>query len=110
MKKPIIVIKNFFCIITVVWSAIMLTEYLLVLIPIEWNSFLFEIFDFFIIFLYAGILGVPILFILSVIFLVIVRTKHKYADNLENLNTATIILPIITFALMLVTNFNARLQ
>ena len=47
MKKPFVVIKNVFCTITVIWSSIMLIEYLLVLIPIELNHFFFEIFDFF---------------------------------------------------------------
>ena len=110
MKKPIVVIKNVFCTITVIWSAIMLIEYLLVLIPIELNHFFFEIFDFFVNFLYAGILGVPLLFILSTIFMAIVRGKNKDADNGGRLNTATVVLPIITFLLMLLTNFNSRLQ
>ena len=109
-KKPIIVIKSFFCIITIIWSAIMLVEYLLVLIPIDLNNILFEIFDFLVIFLYAGILGVPVLFILSSIFIAIVGRKYKDSEKTSKLNVVTIILPITTFALMLVTNFNARLQ
>lgn len=107
--KPIIIIKNILCSVTIIWSAIMLAEYVMVLLPVDINGFLFELFDFFVIFLYAGIVGVPVLFVLSAIFMAIAKRFYD-ADNGTKLNTVAVVLPIITFALMLVTNFNARLQ
>ena len=108
-NKPIIIIKNIFCVITIIWSAIMLTEYLVVLLPFQLKGILFEIADFLVIFLYLGIIAVPILFIISEIFIVL-GDKYDHADKFKKLNVATVVLPIVTFTLMLITNFNARLQ
>lgn len=109
-NKPIIIIKNIFCVITIIWSAIMLTEYLVVLLPFQLKGILFEIADFLVIFLYLGIVAVPILFIISAIFIGVAGGKYDYADKFRKLNVATVVLPIVTFTLMLITNFNARLQ
>ena len=54
-KNPIIVIKNVFCSITVVWSAIMLIEYIMVLMRVNISGLMFEIFGFLFIFLLQNI-------------------------------------------------------
>ena len=109
-KNPIIVIKNIFCIITVIWSAIMLAEYSAALLPDSLSSILFEILDSFLIFLYLGIWVVPILLLVSIILMAVVSKKHKNIDKAKKLNALTVILPVITFMVMFLTNFNSRLQ
>ena len=111
MKKNIIVItKNIFSIITVIWSVIMLIEYLLILLPFSLNGVIYEIFNFFEIFLFSGIWCVPVLFVVSVILVACVREKYKAFDRFRLLNTVTIAIPVVLAALMLLTDFNARLQ
>ncbi len=109
-KNPLITTKNIFCISTIIWSVLMLLEYLMVLIPIPLGPFLFEIFDFFLIFLYLGIWGVSVLFIISTILMTIVRVKYKNSDERKKLNILTIFIPLILAGLMILTNFNERLQ
>ena len=109
-KNPIIVIKNIFCIITVIWSAIMLAEYSAALLPDSLSSILFEILDSFLIFLYLGIWVVPILLLVSIILMAVVGKKYKNTDNTKSLNIATIALPVMIFLLMILSNFNSLLQ
>lgn len=109
-KKSIIVAKNIFCSITVIWSAIMLIEYVTILLPVSLNGFLFEIFDYLVIFLYLGIFAVPGLLLLSIILLFVVSKTQGNSDDTKVLNIITVVLPVITFLLMLLTNFNSRLQ
>lgn len=109
-KNPIIVIKNIFCIITVIWSAIMLAEYSAALLPDSLSSILFEILDSFLIFLYLGIWVVPILLLVSLILMAVVGKKYKNTDNTKSLNIATIALPVMIFLLMILSNFNSLLQ
>lgn len=109
-KNPIIVIKNIFCSITVIWSAIMLAEYSAALLPDSLSSILFEILDSFLIFLYLGIWAVPILLLVSIILMAVVGKKYKNTDNTKSLNIATIALPVMIFLLMILSNFNSLLQ
>ena len=109
-KNPIIVIKNIFCIISVIWSAIMLAEYSAALLPDSLSSILFEILDSFLIFLYLGIWVVPILLLVSIILMAVVGKKYKNTDNTKSLNIATIALPVMIFLLMILSNFNSLLQ
>lgn len=109
-KNPIIVIKNIFCSITVIWSAIMLAEYSAALLPDSLSSILFEILDSFLIFLYLGIWVVPILLLVSIILMAVVGKKYKNTDNTKSLNIATIALPVMIFLLMILSNFNSLLQ
>lgn len=88
----------------------MLIEYLIVLVPLNLNGFLFELFDFFIILLYSGIFTVPLLLLLSVIFMAIIKKKYKNVNMGKILNVVTFIIPVILVILMLSTDFNARLQ
>lgn len=108
-KNPLIISKNIFCTITVAWSVLMLIEYLVCILPIKVNDFLFEIFDFLVIFLFSGIWGVPILFIISTILMIIVRVKYKNSDE-KRLNILTLVIPLVLAGLMILTDFNARLQ
>lgn len=108
--KSIIVIKNIFCIITIIWSVIMLVEYSLVLVPINLDGFLYEMFDFCVIFLYLGIFAVPLLLLLSTIFMAVVREKYKSIEDKKVLNIITVVIPVVLAALMLLTDFNSRLQ
>ncbi len=110
MYGKIVIVKNIFCIMTVVWSLIMLIEYVLVLLPFQLTGISLEIFDFFVIFLYSGILCVPVLFILSTVLMAWVREKHKDYNGFKLLDIITMILPIILAVLMFATGFNARLQ
>lgn len=108
-KNPLITTKNIFCVLTVSWSVLMLIEYLVCIVPIQLNDFLFEIFDFLLIFLYSGIWGVPILFVISIILMAIVKVKYKNSDE-KRLNILTIVIPLFLAGLMLLTNFNEQLQ
>lgn len=107
--KNIIKLKNVFCILTVIWSIIMLVEYIAVLLPYTLKGFIFDIFDFLVIFLYLGIWCVPVLFVISITLILRVK-KHKVNNNYKFLNTITVMLPIILAILMLMTDFNSRLQ
>ena len=109
-KNPIIVIKNIFCSITVIWSTIMLAEYSAALLPdFSLSGIIFEVFDF-VIFLYSGIWAVPILLLVSIILMAVVGKKYKNTDNTKSLNIVTIALPVMTFLLMILSNFNSLLQ
>ena len=109
-KNPIIVIKNIFCSITVIWSTIMLAEYSAALLPdFSLSGIIFEVFDF-VIFLYSGIWAVPILLLVSIILMAVVSKKYKNTDKAKKLNALTVILPVITFMVMFLTNFNSQLQ
>lgn len=109
-KNPLVATKNIFCVLTVSWSVLMLIEYLVCILPIQLNDFLFEILDFFVIFLFLGIWGVPVLFLISTILMIIVRVKYKNSDERKTLNILTIFIPLILASLMLLTNFNEQLQ
>lgn len=108
LRKALYIIKNIFCILTIIFSGIMLIEYSAVLLPYQLHGFLFEIFDFLAIFLYLGIFAVPLLLLVSVILMAIVRNKSD--DKGKILNIITVVLPIIVALLMFLTDFNARLQ
>lgn len=108
-KNPLISTKNIFCVLTVSWSVLMLIEYLVCIVPIQLNDFLFEIFDFLLIFLYLGIWGLPIVFVISIILMAIVKVKYKNSDE-KRLNILTIVIPLFLAGLMFLTNFNEQLQ
>lgn len=109
-KNAIMFIKNLFCIITIIWSVIMLLEYSIVLLSLKLEGFLYEMFDFFIIFLYIGIFAVPFLLLLSSILMAVIKEKYKIISAGKVLNIITVVLPVILAALMILTDFNSRLQ
>ena len=110
MKNKLVILKNIFCVLTVVWSAIMLIEYIVILLPFQLPGLLFDIFDFLVIFLFMGIMCVPVLFVLSAMLIVLVRKKYDSYADFRLLNIVTVVIPIILAVLMLLTDFNSRLQ
>lgn len=109
MKKTLI-IKNVFCLITIVWSVIMLIEYSLILLHVQLEGILFEIFDFLTLFLFLGIFAVPVLLLASMVLIFYVHKKCKSDNEFKILNKITIIIPIILAVLMFFTDFNSLLQ
>lgn len=109
-KNALVAVKNIICFITVVWAGIVLVEYTVVLLPFKPSGFLFDIFDFFVIFLFIGIWAVPLLLLISLIFMAVVRKKYNNTDKAKWLNTLAVVLPVIAGVLMLITDFNSRLQ
>ena len=110
MKNKLVIAKNIFCIVTTAWSSVMLTEYILVLMPFQLKGFLFEIFDALIMLLFLGIWCLPVLFIVSTILIVYARAKNIDNIRFKPLNIATIVIPVCLAALMLLTGFDSRLQ
>ncbi len=88
----------------------MSVEYLTILLPYSPRGFLYEIFDFLVIFLYLGIFAVPLLFFISLILMAIIREKHEITKSESVLNKLTVAMPLILGAIMLLTDFNSRLQ
>ena len=112
MKEKVLdAIKNIFCVLTVLWSLLMLFEYTLILIGVPpISGILYEVFDFCVLFLYIGIFAVPLLFLVSAILIAVVREKYQKKCIGIILNFATIILPIIVGSIMILTDCNSRLQ
>lgn len=108
MSNRLVTVKNVFCGVTLAWSAIMLVEYLLALVGVP--SFLAPVFNFLLLFLYLGIWGVPVLFLLSTVLVFCVKCKHKPDAPYRWLNFFAVGLPILTAVLMLCTNCNEILQ
>ena len=108
-KNSVIIIKNVFCVITIIWTLIMMFEYLLILTPFNLQGLIYEVFDFFIIFLYFGIFAVPALLIISIILMSVIKEK-LLVDSGKILNIITITMPCILGILMILTKFNDRLQ
>lgn len=110
-EKVLVAIKNIFCVLTVLWSLLMLFEYTIILIGVlQISGILYEVFDFCVLFLYIGIFAVPLLFLVSAILIAVVREKYQKKGIGIILNFATIILPIIVGTIMILTDFNSRLQ
>ena len=77
-EKVLVAIKNIFCVLTVLWSFLMLFEYTIILIGIpQVSGILYEVFDFCVLFLYIGIFAVPLLFLVSAILIAVVREKYQ---------------------------------
>ena len=109
--KVLVVIKNIFCVLTVLWSLLMLFEYTIILIGApQISGILYEFFDFCVLFLYIGIFAVPLLFFVSAILMAVVREKYQKTSIEKILNVVTIFLPIIVGTIMILTDFNSRLQ
>ena len=110
-EKVLVAIKNIFCVLTVLWSFLMLFEYTIILIGIpQVSGILYEVFDFCVLFLYIGIFAVPLLFFVSAILMVVVRGKYQKKSIEKILNVVTVFLPIIVGTIMILTDFNSRLQ
>ena len=109
--KVLVAIKNIFCVLTVLWSFLMLFEYTVILIGVpQISGILYEVFDFCVLFLYIGIFAVPLLFFVSAILMAVVRGKYQKKSIEKILNVVTIFFPIIVGTIMILTDFNSRLQ
>ena len=112
MKTGTIVkLKNIFMYITLIWASVMLSVYLVVLFEIPlfaWISYLplgeafCELLSFMMLF---GIWIVPVLYIITISFMIFVRKKIKENSQNKILSLSVIILPLCLAALMLLTNF-----
>jgi len=110
-EKVLFAIKNIFCVLTVLWSLLMLFEYTIILIGIpRISGILYEVFDFCVLFLYIGIFAVPFLFFVSAILMAVVSGKYQKKSIEKILNVVTVFLPIIVGTIMILTDFNSRLQ
>ena len=112
MKTGLIVkLKNIFMYITLIWSSVMLAVYLVVLFEIPlfaWIGYLplgeafcglLEFMMFF------GIWIVPVLYIITIFFMIFVRKKLKEDSQNKRISLSVIILPLCLAALMLLTNY-----
>ena len=89
----------------------MLFEYTIILIGApQISGILYEVFDFCVLFLYIGIFAAPLLFFVSAILMAIVKKNYQKTSIEKILNVVTIFLPIIVGTIMILTDFNSRLQ
>ena len=112
MKTGTIVkLKNIFMYITLIWASVMLAVYLVVLFEIPLfarisylplGEAFCELLSFMMLF---GIWIVPVLYIITISFMVFVRKKLKESSQNKRLSLSVIILPLCLAALMLLTNF-----
>ena len=112
MKPQIaVMLKNIFMYTTLIWSSVMLVVYLIVLFEIPLfarisylplgESFC-RLLEFMIFF---GIWIVPVLYIITIFFMIFVRKKLKEGSQNKRISISVIILPLCLAALMLATNF-----
>lgn len=111
IEKNTVKLKKFFMSITLIWSAVMLTVYLVVLFELPlftligylpFGEFIGNVLTFL---LFSGIWTVPVLYIITLILMAISRIKHKEGNENKAFNISVVILPLALAALMLSTNF-----
>ena len=112
MKNGFIVkLKNILMYITLIWTAVMLAVYLVVLFEIPlfvWISYLplgEDFSQFLSLLLLLGIWIVPALYIITISFMIFVRKKFKEDSQNKKISLSVILLPLCLAALMLLTNF-----
>lgn len=109
-------LKNIFMYITLIWSAVMLALYLIVLFEIPLFMLIGylplgeEIGQFLSGLLFLGIWAVPALYILTLTFMIVARVKFKEKNQNKRIAVPTVILPLVLAAVMLLTNFNEILS
>ena len=109
-------LKNIFMYITLIWSAVMLALYLIVLFEIPLFMLIGylplgeEIGQFLSGLLFLGIWAVPALYILTLTFMIVSRVKFKEKNQNKRIAVPTVILPLVLAAVMLLTNFNEILS
>ena len=110
MIKKLMVTKKIFSIITIVWSCLMLTQYLFILLPF-WSESIFTdiLLGYLIPALYLGIWIVPVFYLISVVFIIISKDKFDNTASEKVLNLINIILPAVLYVLMFSTNFLSTL-
>ena len=111
-REPFMIkLKNIFMYITLIWSAVMLALYLIVLFEIPLFMLIGylplgeEIGQFLSGLLFLGIWAVPALYILTLTFMIVARIKFKEKNQKKRIAVPTVILPLVLAAVMLLTNF-----
>lgn len=107
-NKSLIILKNIFMYTTLIWSSVMLIVYISIIFElpvfalIDYIPFVGEfICDVLVFLLLFGIWGMPILYIITIPYILLVE-KEKTNKRIK---IATIIIPLILTVLMLSTNF-----
>lgn len=104
-------LESIFMYITLIWSAVMLAVYLVVLFEaplFAWISYLplgEYVCEFLTLLLLSGIWAVPVLYVITISLMIFVRTKSKEESQNKRITVFVIILPICLTVLMLLTNF-----
>ena len=107
-NKLLVVLKNIFMYATLIWSSVMLIVYISIIfelpvfaligfIPFV-GEFICEVLAFLLLF---GIWGVPILYIITIPYILLVEEEKTN----KRIKIATIIIPLVLTVLMLATNF-----
>ena len=107
-NKLLVVLKNIFMYATLIWSSVMLIVYISIIfelpvfaligfIPFV-GEFICDVLAFLLLF---GIWGVPILYILTIPYILLVKEEKTN----KRIKIATIIIPLVVAGLMLTTNF-----
>lgn len=107
-NKLLVVLKNIFMYTTLIWSSVMLIVYISIIfelpvfaligfIPFV-GEFICEVLAFLLLF---GIWGVPILYIITIPYILLVKEEKTN----KRIKIATIIIPLVVAGLMLITNF-----
>lgn len=107
-NKLLVVLKNIFMYTTLIWSSVMLIVYINIIfelpvfaligfIPFV-GEFICEVLAFLLLF---GIWGVPILYIITIPYILLVKEEKTN----KRIKIATIIIPLVVAGLMLITNF-----
>ncbi len=107
-NKLLVVLKNIFMYATLIWSSVMLIVYISIIfelpvfaligfIPFV-GEFICEVLAFLLLF---GIWGVPILYIITIPYILLVKEEKIN----KRIKIATIIIPLVVAGLMLITNF-----
>ena len=110
-NKLLVVLKNIFMYTTLIWSSVMLIVYISIIfelpvfaligfIPFV-GEFICEVLAFLLLF---GIWGVPILYIITIPYILLVKEEEEEKTN-KRIKIATIIIPLVVAGLMLTTNF-----
>ena len=108
-NKLLVVLKNIFMYATLIWSSVMLIVYISIIfelpvfaligfIPFV-GEFICDVLAFLLLF---GIWGVPILYIITIPYILLVKEEEKTNKRIK---IATIIIPLVVAGLMLTTNF-----
>lgn len=108
-------LRNIFMYITLIWSAVMLTVYLVVLFKVPIFTLISylplgeALCNFLTFVLLLGIWVVPALYVITILLMIFARRKIKEDGQNKKLSVAVILFPLCLMGLMLATNFLERL-
>lgn len=108
-------LRNIFMYITLIWSAVMLTVYLVILFKVPIFTLISylplgeALCNFLTFVLLLGIWVVPALYIITILLAIFARSKLKDAGQNKKLFVTVILLPLCLMGLMFATHFLERL-